>query len=213
MRQPVIPGLRLTDPKSPFFDHLQRRTAVLDPATIIYGQDSGDTEVEVKSIDDIMAIWPKLVNLDECRRLGLRKWYIIPTNHRFEDLVALLNSRALRMEDMASFLPKITDSYIRFDASEDGYNFHIAIGPVQRKEIFSRLEFSHDHLNPGEKRKDAQKVVESYPETGILIDIDFFQNGSNLKKEEMIKFLIHGRERIKKIAEDCSKFIFADTQL
>jgi hypothetical protein len=183
------------------------RSATLDAGAIIYEQDSGDENSALQSIDDILRTWPQLLNISEYRRLGFRKKYLISGKFAFDQLVALVNSRAFRLEDLTTFLPKIEDSYMRFDCIEEPYRFHIGLGPVRRREILSAMEFNRNHLNPNTARKDLQKINDDYPETAAFLDLDFFQMDGKMKAESVNSFLIAGRKRLDQISEKWAEFL------
>jgi hypothetical protein len=189
-------------------DPANRRSAGLDVGIILYEQDSGNQDCELKSLDEILAIWPKALGIKEYRRLGLRKKFLLQEEGAFEQLVALLNSRAFRLEELGRFLPKIGDSMMRFDCVEEPYRFHMTVAPVRRNEIFAAMEFNRTHLDPQKVGKDAQKINDEYPATAIFVDLDFYQSGVNIKAEAVNQFLIAGRKRLDEIAQNWAKFLF-----
>jgi len=106
-------------------------------------------------------VFPKIIDglgLVKLDRIGIRSFYIFPSDSGFSDLKEFLFNKLYNVEvKNKKIFGEIADIAYVINARKNNCDLHIEIGPLKKDEIMSRFNF----------------VGEITPEVSILLDLDY----------------------------------------
>lgn len=178
---------------------------------IIYEQDSGDTQLEKRRVEQALAELPAAMEVEGFTRFGYRRQYLIPVDMPFDSLVSVLNVKLLSQDErLRGIMPnKVDDLMYRVDSSEEPYQFHFTIGPVRKREVPQYVTYNRvHHLKPESAEEDYSTIVGNYPEAAIFTDIDLYRSSDCLPVEDAGAFFETARERVHSQCTGLCDYIF-----
>jgi hypothetical protein len=176
-----------------------------------YDQDSSDEMLEEAKVNDLFSLLLPALNVDVVNRVGFRRFYLIPTDMSFDELVKVLNVKFLSQnERLRGFMPGHTDDLLyRVDSSDETDHFHFHVGPLNKSEIPRYIQVDPDnHLAPETRSTQLELIRARYSETSMLVDIDMFRSRDVIGVSEAAGFYAHGRKRISELTAKLTEYTF-----
>jgi len=133
-------------------------------------------------------VFPKIINgleLVKLDRIGIRCFYIFPSDSGFSDLKEFLFNKLYNVEVKNSkIFGEITDIAYVINSRKNNCDLRIEIGPLKKEEITSRFNF----------------LGEIAPEVSILLDLDYSKK--NIESNILLNMLKEYNEIINDIQDD-----------
>ena len=164
-------GLQVT-----FSDFKTKSVATLSYRQIDMQLDhNNDFTLEARRISQLVNELPAKLGIEKFTRIGLRRKYLIPVSMEFAQLVCIMQEKFIAKNPIfeEAFPGTFQDLMFRFDYLKNSTRFLITLGPVRKVE-------AQNHIPPNKKHfdrmstKEAIELLDSYPDTSMLIDIDAF---------------------------------------
>ena len=138
-------------------------------------------------------IFPKIIDgleLVKLDRIGIRSFYIFPSDSGFSDLKEFLFNKLYNVEVKNNkIFGEITDIAYVINTRKNNCDLHIEIGPLKKEEIMSRFNF----------------VEERAPEVSILLDLDYSKK--NIESNILLNMLKKYNEIIDDIQTDLLNYL------
>jgi len=192
-------------------DYDKHCSIIIGHKSFAYEQDSEDTDMEIKYIQRALEELPSSLQIEIFNRFGYRRKYLINVKMSFESLVSILHVKLFSQDaKLRNILPPhVEDLMYRLDFSDKPYRYHVTVGPVHKAEMPRYINYNlENHLDPQVREEEYKKIIENYPKVAVFIDIDFYQEGDKLKKDESTSFLKTARAKINEFANDLTEYLF-----
>lgn len=176
-----------------------------------YEQDSQDTAMEEKYVQQVLDELPAALQVDFFTRLGYRRQYLIAVDMPFDGLVRVMNLKLFSQDErLRRIMPvQVEDLLYRIDSRDEPYRYHLTIGPVRKPEIPRYVAYNRQHhLNPLTSEKEYLAILDKYPEVAVFLDLDLYQESERLQAGEAAPFIADARHKLQSLAEDVSAYLF-----
>jgi hypothetical protein len=176
-----------------------------------YEQDSQDTAMEEKYVQQVLDELPAALQVDFFTRLGYRRQYLIAVDMPFDGLVRVMNLKLFSQDErLRRIMPvQVEDLLYRIDSRDEPYRYHLTIGPVRKPEIPRYVTYNRQHhLNPLTSEKEYLAIIEKYPDVAVFMDLDLYQESERLQAWEAAPFVAAARQKLQGLAEDVSEYLF-----
>lgn len=176
-----------------------------------YEQDFGNEQLEVERVNEAVEKLPKSLQIKAFNRLGYRKILLYPVKMNFPSLVKIMEVKFFTQD--SSFkenLPPIKDLLYRVDLSEPPFDYHLTVGPARKNEIsrYVSPNLQNNYAPSGyNQAKTIIQIVDAYPETAILIDVDVFIAGETVELGKTQEFLKDARHKVQTLSSNISNYL------
>jgi hypothetical protein len=136
-----------------------------------------------KSAEVLAAIVVNALELDSYPRIGFRCWFLFPTNNREESHACLQKLKVFRLDaSVLQSLGKVSENSHRLVVDRGAHSVRVAIAPFEQQvnlpaSVIRAAKQKARNQSAGQRKAQidklkAQKMVSSFPQVGVLLDMD-----------------------------------------
>lgn len=190
----------------------QRRCSVnIRHLALTYDQDSADVALEDERAGRMVSEVLPNITRGNLTRFACRRYYLAPAQLEMSELAGILGLKMFSKDEaLKPLLNPIDDLMYVVVCNEGRAKYRFVVGPAKRSELAELLPFSKEHhLNPATATVDYGRLLESYPETSVVFDVDYFQEGDDLSPDDWSAFVATARERIEALVQCVYRYVSA----